>query len=355
MAYNVISADCHMDAEYLPRDTFISRVPEGCRDVVPHVVETSEGPRWMAGAIRYRFWGPKGLRGSMDTPRGLAMRAAGFDPQDMRPSTPAFRLEDQERDGVDAEVIYGPLRRFGYLVEMDPQGAAITAAAYNEYIAEFCRTHPGRFFAMGGIPCQDATLAAQEVEHIARLDLAGVEIPFQGLDKPVWHPDWEPLWAAAAASQVPVHLHVGNSDQNDRVTTTLGSSWGHLAATAGLNAVVQMQSDEGLAGVIFSGALERHPSLNVVLGESGTGWIPYLLERMDRHWESNYASWKALITTKPSDLFRRQMHATFQEESVALCSRRSSVLTASCGAPTTRMQTVSGPTPRPSSCRPWAV
>jgi predicted TIM-barrel fold metal-dependent hydrolase len=303
-----------MDPEYLPKDTFTTRVPAQWRDQVPHVVEEPQGPRWVAGELRYRGWGATGLHEMMATPRGRAMRAAGYDPQEMRPSSPSLRLADHERDGVDAEVIYGPLRRFRYLLDMAPEVAALTAAAYNEYIAGFCRTHPHRFHALGGVPCQDPKLAAQELEHIARLSLVGAEMPFQGLAKPVWHPDWEPLWAAAAARHVPVHLHIGAAGL--QVTTTVGRHWDHLAADAGWNAVLQMQTDEGLAGVVFSGALERHPGLKVVLGESGTGWIPYLLDRMDRHWESHYATWKSLITTKPSDIFRRQMYATFQEEAV---------------------------------------
>lgn len=314
MKYRVISADCHMDPEYLPKDTFTARVAARWRDQVPHVVDSPEGPRWVAGELKYRGWGPTGLEGMMNTPRGQAMRAAGYDPQEFRPSTPELRLADLERDGVDAELLYGPLRRFGYLLTMNPEAAVVTAAAYNEYIAEFCGTHPERFRALGGVPCQDARLAAQEIQHIAELGLAGAEMPFQGLEKPVWHPDWEPLWAAASECGVPVHLHIGAAGM--KATTTVGSYWGHLAAAAGWNAVLQMQSDEGLASVIFSGALERHPTLKVVLGESGVGWIPYLLDRMDRHWESHYATWKALIKTKPSDLFRRQMYATFQEDEV---------------------------------------
>ena len=33
-----------------------------------------------------------------------------------------------------------------------------------------------------------------------------------------------------------------------------------------------------LASVIHGGALERYPNLRIVLGESGIGWIPYVLD-----------------------------------------------------------------------------
>lgn len=311
MNYRVVSADCHMDPEYLPKDAFTSRVAARWRDRVPRVVETPHGPEWVAGEQKLGGWGPTRLRGIMRGGRWHAMQAAGFDPEDLRPSNPSLRLADQERDGVDAEVIYGALRRFGYLKEMDPEVAAVTVAAYNEYMAEFCRTRPDRFYALGGVPCQDPALAAKEVAHIVDLGLVGAELPFQGLTKPLWHPDWEPLWAAAAEARVPVHLHTTGG-----ATSVVGRQWGNLAADAAGTCVLQMQADEGLTSMIFCGALERHPDLKVVLGESGIGWIPYLLARMDYEWGYMYDKWEALIKTKPSALFRRQMYATFQEDPV---------------------------------------
>ena len=36
-----------------------------------------------------------------------------------------------------------------------------------------------------------------------------------------------------------------------------------------------------LAVAIFSGVLDRHPRMKFVMAESGIGWIPYVLERLD--------------------------------------------------------------------------
>ena len=79
-------------------------------------------------------------------------------------------------------------------------------------------------------------------------------------------------------------------------------------------AVVAMQADECLASVILCGALERHPNLKIVLAESHIGWIPYLLDRLDTKFKEG--SYNDLITTLPSELFRRQMWATFQDDKV---------------------------------------
>jgi predicted TIM-barrel fold metal-dependent hydrolase len=56
--------------------------------------------------------------------------------------------------------------------------------------------------------------------------------------------------------------------------------------------------------------LERYPNLRISFGESGCGWIPYALDRMDFEWEDRFRD--PGLTTKPSDYWRRQCKATFQ-------------------------------------------
>jgi predicted TIM-barrel fold metal-dependent hydrolase len=88
-------------------------------------------------------------------------------------------------------------------------------------------------------------------------------------------------------------------------------SW-EMAAFA---AVAPMQLDEPLAAMIFSGALERHPEMRLVLAESGIGWLPYFVHRMDQEAEKHVPKAQDYkLATKPSEIFRRQVFATFEEE-----------------------------------------
>jgi predicted TIM-barrel fold metal-dependent hydrolase len=74
-----------------------------------------------------------------------------------------------------------------------------------------------------------------------------------------------------------------------------------------------MQLDEVLASVILAGVCERHPKLRLVLGESGIGWIPYLLERLDDTWEERLTD-DCPLSMLPSAYFKRQIYATFQKD-----------------------------------------
>jgi predicted TIM-barrel fold metal-dependent hydrolase len=58
-----------------------------------------------------------------------------------------------------------------------------------------------------------------------------------------------------------------------------------------------------------AGVFERYPRLRVSFGESGIGWIPYALDRMDFEFEDRF---RDLMKLKPSEYWQRQCKATFQ-------------------------------------------
>jgi uncharacterized protein len=80
-------------------------------------------------------------------------------------------------------------------------------------------------------------------------------------------------------------------------------------------AVAPMQLDEPLAAMVLSGALERNPKMKLVLAESGIGWIPYFVKRLDASFEKHGPrSMDYRLRSLPSEIFRRQVLATFEEE-----------------------------------------
>ena len=65
-----------------------------------------------------------------------------------------------------------------------------------------------------------------------------------------------------------------------------------------------------LAAIIGAAVLERYPNMRIAFGESGIGWIPYALDRMDFEWEDRFRDLG--LKMKPRDYWRRQCKATFQ-------------------------------------------
>jgi predicted TIM-barrel fold metal-dependent hydrolase len=67
--------------------------------------------------------------------------------------------------------------------------------------------------------------------------------------------------------------------------------------------------------MIFSGALERHPGMRLVLAESGIGWLPYFVARLDQAGAKHVPKAEDYrLKGRPSEVFRRQVYATFEEE-----------------------------------------
>ena len=122
--------------------------------------------------------------------------------------------------------------------------------------------------------------------------------------------------------------------------------------SAAFATVLPLQLDQPLATMMFCGALERHPGLTLVLAESGVGWLPYFLARADLEWHSLHDEIDDFTEIPPSELFHRQVMATFEEDAPAPTSSRSSVPTRACGRLTTRTPTARSPTRDRRSRRP---
>ena len=315
MTVKVMSADSHMDLIYLPPDTFTSRMAARWGDRVPHVAERDGLKLWVSGDDvlgPYGMYGP-GVTGGK---RGRILVEAGFaSGKETRPSDPTQRREDQERDGVEAEIIYGIIGIsrgiMGNKGVGDPALLAGVYHAYNQYIAEFNRSMPGRYFGLGCLPNHDGQAAVDEVRHCADLGLKGVLFVPWGSAMPVWHEMWEPMWSAAEDANLVLSFHVFEGGGATVGYEVKGVR--HPAVIGSWTVVAPMQMDEILVSVILSGVCERHPRLKLVLGESGIGYLPYLLERLDDTYEERLAD-DLQLPLPPSAYFKRQIYATFQKD-----------------------------------------
>jgi predicted TIM-barrel fold metal-dependent hydrolase len=78
----------------------------------------------------------------------------------------------------------------------------------------------------------------------------------------------------------------------------------------------QLNMSNILTSMIYSGILERYPRIRLVLGESGIGWIPYVLWRMDAEWEDQFKDLS--LRMAPSAYWKRQCRATYQTDPVGI-------------------------------------
>jgi hypothetical protein len=114
MKYEMISADCHLDLCWLPPDLFTSKASAALKDRMPYTKEGPRGPMWVTnrGASLGMACG-MGSAGREYIPgrihRSDRMAATGLYEDGKRGirriTDPDLRLKDQDRDGVQAEVL----------------------------------------------------------------------------------------------------------------------------------------------------------------------------------------------------------------------------------------------------------
>jgi predicted TIM-barrel fold metal-dependent hydrolase len=315
MDYRRISADCHIDLPWLPPDLFTSSASAALKDRMPYVAEGPDGPYWTS-----RKGGSFGLVNGVG-PAGhkfvpgqhhrvdIMARTGLYDDGKRgirRVSTPALRVKDMDLDGVDAEVLYGILgaaTRLG-----DHEAANEMFRIYNDWLADFIRYAPHRFIGLACLPYGDIDAAVKELYRVATSGVRGVELSCSWDMEPMWHPVWEPLWKAVHDVGLPLHFHTFPALPVSVMEQQTGRT--RRAAFFTIVSGFQMNLVNIAAAVIGAGVLERYPSVRIAFGESGIGWIPYALDRMDFEWEDRFRDLG--LTMKPSDYWRRQCKATFQ-------------------------------------------
>jgi predicted TIM-barrel fold metal-dependent hydrolase len=306
MNATLVSADDHVDLCYIPPTMWQERVSARFRDAAPKVAQTPKGPFWMREG---KPWGNAGSRSADGRKVVFDMTGVPEQPEPgvWRPTAPKYRLQDMDADGIAAQIIYNFLDW-----SFDDQALKTEClAAYNSWLAEeFCPAAPNRLIGLATLPAHDPQAAAAELERAARLGLKGAIFDVFSATLSIADPAWDRLWGVAAETGIPVSVHVGGGFHSAH-RHIHEVPWGRAAA-AGL---FSMQLDEILSLVLMCGMLERHPKLKMVMGESGIGWIPYVLERIEFEIQNYAPMYPELLKRKgPRELFHRQVYATFTDE-----------------------------------------
>jgi len=222
-------------------------------------------------------------------------------------SDPVARLADMDAEGIDAAVLYPSIGLYAWALE-DQVAAVAVARAYNDWLASYCAADPTRLFGAAMLPVQDPDAAVRELRRThEELGFVAAFVrpnPCRGRSLP--HRAYEPLWAEAEDRGIAVGVHEGSSI----IVPTLGSDrpFNPLVLHAVSHSFEQMLAYAQLAAF---GVLDRHPRLKVVFLESGGGWAPFWLERLDEQAEG-FGGFCPDMTLAPSAYFARQCWISYE-------------------------------------------
>jgi len=317
----LLDADSHVSE---PLNLWQERLPVKYRDVAPHMeteYEGKPGAWWFIEQDRQPhnvilgFGANKSLAELQELLKSFSYAGAhrgGWDP--------AQRVKDMDQDGVAGDVLYTTLGfRMFWIKDAGFQRACFQV--YNDWLAEFCSYSPKRLKGLALISLYDPKLAAEDLANCAKKGLAGAIVwasPPEEL--PFYAEDYDPFWAAAQELSMPLSLH---EFAGFRWVDWDSSAKKRMIAT-GINS---HEVEATFSTLILSGVLERFPTLKVVSAELNCGWVPYFLHRLDERFDAqgprvHGSPFSTKLKIKPSEYFRRQLYATFIDDTFGIAHRR---------------------------------
>ncbi len=307
-ARHLISADDHLDLLYLPPDLWTARLPQSLGSRGPRVIQLQNSDIWVCDGLAWgRYTGrPPGARG---------------DPSPCRPIIPQLRLEDMDRDGIAAQVLFGPVAPLRFV---DPSLQLLCIRAYNDWLREFSAFAPGRMIGVGLLPADNPHAAFLEAERVAHLHLfRQVSLLVPSLQPPLYDLAWQPLLSLLEESGILLALHVGVPSAE-----TSSPAGAALIAPNALahSKILLRQYLDPFVDLFAWGVLERHPRLRVVFAEAGLGWIPWVVQDLDKRFAEDSTHRGVILRgppelrRRPSAIFREQVWVTFGDDTVGMSS-----------------------------------
>ncbi len=223
------------------------------------------------------------------------------------------RIRSMDEAAIDVQVL--SLTTPG-VQSLDPEKAVPLARASNDILTEMVRNQPDRFQGFATLATPAPGEAARELERAIReLGLNGAILYGRTRDRNLDHPDFLPIFEAAAAMRAPLYLHPqsprpairetyyhGFSDKLDDLFATAGIGWHYETGIQALR-------------LVLSGVFDRFPDLQVILGHWGEV-VLFFLERIDllskeaRHatglQQPISAYFKTNISVTPSGVFSQR-------------------------------------------------
>jgi uncharacterized protein len=230
-------------------------------------------------------------------------------PSESRLWDPASQLAAMDEEGVDRAVLFPSRGLFVLGLDstehvgpdgLEPGLATAIARAYNDWMADYCGASP-RLFGAGLLAPHDIDAAVDEVHRcIESLGFATVFMLPGLVNGRAWHDSvYDPIWRTCEQLGVPFCFHGGGQNylrpdytldfDNLMMWHTFGQPVGIMAVTVSITA---------------GGVLQRFPDLRVGLLEGNCGWAPWLLDRLDEHWEWVGDKDAPGLERAPSEYFR---------------------------------------------------
>jgi predicted TIM-barrel fold metal-dependent hydrolase len=180
--------------------------------------------------------------------------------------TPQQSIDVMDRNHIDCAMT--SLMAPGVALEDIARGRTI-ARGCNDYAAQLCTDHPGRFGMFASLPALDPEGALVEIAHafdVLHADGAGLMTSYHG--KYLANPFFAPMLEELNRRHAVIFVHPNYQVQIDPAQTDM------------VLLEMPVETARTLLGLVKSGALLRYPNLKWIFAHGG-GALPILYQRID--------------------------------------------------------------------------
>lgn len=300
--YFMVSADGHVQE---PKDLWKKRMPEEYWGRLPGVTVDDKGDQFQ----KTEGFRPVRIRNIKMAGEDALRNSSGRDPQQ--------RIEELALDGVDAEILF-PNLGLTIWATPDAKFSQMMCRAWNDWAWEEYGPYNDRLSPMACIAAGDIEGAIEEIQRCAKLGFRGLSLPC----KPVWGapshedlnynlPEFDELWACVQDVDLPMTFHV-STGRDPRTSRGNGG--------AVINYAVHSLAPtmEPVANLCASGVLDRFEKLRFGTIEAGIGWVAWTLQALDEAYKKHHMWRRPKLSRLPSEFFRSNGFASFQEDRVGL-------------------------------------
>jgi predicted TIM-barrel fold metal-dependent hydrolase len=299
-----------------PPDIFDEHLPAKYRDRAPKLLRDEQGfDHWV---FEGKDVATVGLNAVVSWPK----QEWGFNPcsiAEMRPAAYRIdeRIRDMNRNGVLASMCFPSMPGFsgGRFQEADDKDLALVILkAYNDWhVDEWCASYPGRFLPLAVGPVWDMDAMVDEVKRVAAKGCRAISMPelphVQGM--PTYQSEyWDPFWTVVSDEDVVVCLHIGQG--MDAINMGPDLSMDNYMVLSTQVSVLCVQD------LLWGPAMRKFPKLKFAFSEGGIGWIPFLMDRVDRHYVNQRWLGQDFGDRMPSEVFREHSLACFISDPTSL-------------------------------------
>ncbi|MPZ14109.1 MAG: amidohydrolase family protein [Chloroflexi bacterium] len=194
-----------------------------------------------------------------------------------------LRLADLDHFGIDQQVVFPTL----FLVSLaeDLRLEAALFRAYNDYVCAACAGSGGRLKWAALVSFRDPEAARAELRRVSDMGASAILTLGMVWDRSLHDPAFLPVFESAADLDLPLCVHFG---WGSWTLTSLfeGTNTSFCSATTPVHWAFYW--------FMVSGLLSKVPTLRVGFLESGSGWVPYLIDQVRRRLD------RPSILTRPS-------------------------------------------------------